>query len=164
MGNLCIDTSKIQNRVTYVVAFTNYSLENSLMISNLYPYVVNNSVNWVDPFGFYLTPEQKLKVSFIIGLGAFGGAIGLGGPVGGAIGGALAGAVATYFMEGSTLTDVLNNAIIGGVSGLTGTTIIGLLEGTLMSGMQVAVTTGVIAGITDMVLLGADPLFAEQCE
>jgi uncharacterized membrane protein len=72
--------------------------------------------------------------------------------------------VATAFMEGSTLTDILNNLIIGGVSGLTGASIIGLLEGTLLSGMQVAAATGVISGMIDLVLLGADPLFLEPCE
>jgi len=140
-----------------------YSISNPLMISNVYLYVGNNPVNWVDPLGLYLTPEQKLKVSLITGLGAFGGAIILGGPAGGAIGGALAAAVATYFMEGSTLTDVVNNLFIGGISGLAGVTIVGLLEGTLMSGMQVAVTTGVLSGMIDVVLLGADPLFHEAC-
>jgi len=141
-----------------------FSLKYPMFISNVYLYVVNNPINLADPWGLYLTPEQKLKVSIIIGIGAFGGGIIWPGPAGSMIGGALAGMVATAFMEGSTLTDVLNNLIIGGISGLTGSTIAGLLEGTLMSGMQVAATTGVISGMIDLVLLGADPLFREPCK
>lgn len=74
----------------------------------------------------------------------------------------MAGALATHFMGGSS-AEVLNNALAGGLGGLAGGGIANLLEGTMMSGMQAAATTGLFSGLFDAVLLGADPLLDVPC-
>jgi len=135
------------------------------MDPNLYGYVQNNPINLIDPLGLYLSPSQKAKVSIASGIGsALGYAVGTlaGAPnLGSAFGGLLASAIAAKSMEGSTWQDVAKSAISGGLSGLTGASIGSLLRGTLMNNIRVATVTGVISGVFDAMLLGADPIFKE---
>jgi hypothetical protein len=107
-----------------------------------------------------------ITVSFITGIGSatgflVGGLFGV--PILGAgIGGAASGAIAAAFMEGSTWQDVANSMLAGGLSGLTGAGIGWALEGTLISGMQAAVATGVFTGWFNLILIEAEPLFKES--
>ncbi len=63
-------------------------------------------------------------------------------------------------MEGSTWRDVANNTISGALSGATGAGIANLLKGT-MHAYRAATATGVISGLLDAALLGANPLIKE---
>jgi len=132
---------------------------------DLYGYCLNDPINWIDPFGLYLTPSQQIKVSLASAVGSMTGyLVGglLGAPtLGGAAGGAIAGAIAAKFMEGSTWQDVANSAAAGAISGLMGAGIGSLLEATLMGSTRAAVVTGFASGMFDAILMGADPVFKE---
>jgi len=125
---------------------------------NLYRYVSNNPVISIDPLGLYLTPNQQIIISIVSGVGAAVGGIIGGGPVGSAVGGSIVASVATEIMPCSTWQDVANNSITAFMSGFIGGALGAGLEGTTMSGMQAAVTTGVVAGMIDTLMMGADPI------
>jgi RHS repeat-associated protein len=130
--------------------------------SNLYGYVGNDPVNWIDPWGLKLSASQQIKVSIASGGGAAVGSLLGGGPLGGAVGSAAAGALAAAAM-GGTWTDIGNSAISGLLSGAAGGAFGKLAEG-IMHGAKAAVGTGVFSGLLDAALLGADPLLKEPEE
>jgi uncharacterized protein RhaS with RHS repeats len=125
--------------------------------ADLYGYCLNDPINIIDPNGLYLTHSEQFTVSAIGGIGsAIGTAIG--GPVGSAIGGGLAGSLATWAMPCATGNDVLNSLITGVVAGATGGSVATLLKGTMMHSMRASTVSGFISGMTDAILVGADPI------
>lgn len=61
--------------------------------TDLYGYVLNDPINWVDSDGLKLTSSGRAAVAVASAVGATIGAVIGGGPLGGAIGGALVGGV-----------------------------------------------------------------------
>ncbi len=125
--------------------------------TDLYGYVLSDPVNLIDPNGLYLTDSQKLTVSAIAGIASTIG-IAVGGSAGGAAFGAFAGGLATLSMPCASFKDALNNAVTGALSGALGGEIAILLKYSMMHVMKAAATSGLISGMTDAVLMGADPI------
>jgi RHS repeat-associated protein len=125
--------------------------------TDLYGYCLNNPINLIDPDGLYLPNSQKLTVSAISGIASTIG-IFVGGSAGGAAFGAIAGGLATLAMPCATVKDVLNNAATAALSGAFGGEITSLLKYSMMHAIRAASTSGLISGMTDAVLMRANPI------
>ncbi len=130
--------------------------------TDLYGYCINNPVNLVDPCGLYLTVGQQITISFISGAGAAVGTFLGGGPLTSGLVAGAAGAITTALMEGSTWRDVLRSGASGLLAGISGSGIANLLEGAMLHSMRAATTTGVITGMLDVLLMGADPIISQS--
>jgi RHS repeat-associated protein len=129
---------------------------------NTYAYVGNNPLLYIDSFGLELTLGQQIIVSAATGVGsAVGSAVGsltpAGPAIGGAIGGAIAGGASTALMSGSTLTDIGNGMITGGLSGLTGAGLGAMAEAIAANSGRAAALSGALSGLLDSIGLGVPP-------
>lgn len=125
--------------------------------TDLYGYCLNNPINLIDPDGLHLTDSQKLTVSAISGIASTIG-IFVGGSAGSAAFGAIAGGLATLAMPCATVKDVLNNAATAALSGAIGGEINSLLKYSMMHAIKAASISGLISGMTDAVLMRANPV------
>ena len=125
--------------------------------TDLYGYCLNNPINLIDPDGLYLTDSQRFTVSAISGITSTIG-IFIGGSAGGALFGAIAGGLATATMPCATGKDIFNNAATAALSGAFGGEISSLLKYSMMHAIRAASTSGLISGMTDAVLMGANPI------
>jgi RHS repeat-associated protein len=125
--------------------------------TDLYGYCLNNPINLIDPDGLYLTDSQRFTVSAISGIASTIG-IFIGGSAGGALFGAIAGGLATAAMPCATGKDIFNNAATAALSGAFGGEISSLLKYSMMQAIKAASTSGLISGMTDAVLMGANPI------
>jgi hypothetical protein len=110
-----------------------------------------------DPDGLYLTDSQRFTVSAISGIASTIGVF-IGGSAGGALFGAIAGGLATAAMPCATGKDIFNNVTTAALSGAFGGEISSLLKYSMMHAIKAASTSGLISGMTDAVLMGANPI------
>ena len=117
-----------------------------------------------------MTPRQQVIVTLSSSVGTVIGGISFGlttwgvGTAGGAvIGSSLFGAAAASLMGGD-ISDVANAAITGAVSSAAGVGIGKLMYSISQSGIQAAVRYGILTGVFESILLGADPVFGSEME
>jgi RHS repeat-associated protein len=132
---------------------------------NVYAYAGNNPINWIDPLGLKLKRNQSIVISIAGGAGAVIGGVavgfttwGIGAPAGAAIGASLFSTAATSLMGGS-ISDQLNSAVLGALSGIIGPSVGGLVLNVSKTGLQAAVRTGLLTGAIEAVIIGANPIF-----
>ena len=130
--------------------------------TNLYGYVLNDPVNFIDPWGLRLSPTQNMTVTVISSVAAIAGSA-IGTPAFGSLTGELAGALSSAFMGGDS-TDIINNAFSGALGGYAGGILgnIGKAASAIRPG---ATALDFFGGMgIDAILYGADPLIDRPCE
>jgi RHS repeat-associated protein len=132
--------------------------------SNLYGYIENDPVNFIDPDGLRkLTFGQNAIVTVVSSAAAMGASF-VGTPVAGAAAGATVGVLLTAAMGGDS-DDMWNNGISGALGGLGGG-VLGNL-GKSAAGLKPGVgqAMGFLGGeLLDGALLGSEPLVGDPCE
>lgn len=85
---------------------------------DLFGYVQNDPINFIDPFGLKLSSGQNAAVAAASAIAGFVGSA-VGTPALGAIAGSATGALLSYALGGDVV-DVANNAISGAITGAAG--------------------------------------------
>ena len=137
--------------------------------TNLYGYVLNDPINFIDPLGLELTTAQQFVVSAASATGAvLGGTVfsfafpGIGTAGGAVLGSSLFGAAAASLLGGD-IVDQANATLSGGASTIIAGGIAKLTLSLSRSSFEAAVRTGLATGVINSILMKADPIFADEC-
>jgi RHS repeat-associated protein len=123
---------------------------------DLYGYVLSDPINWLDPLGLQLDASGKAIVA--IGTGVVGLVAGfIPNPAFGAIAGVVVGGGLALALGGD-LTDVLNSAASGAITGVAS----GLFGQLIKAAGVRAVGHGIFGVLIDFAVFGGDPLIPRE--